>query len=148
MEVKAEELKFWCEKIVNDPEMLPKKEKVGTIEVETTYCNIAVNRICRAMGYDKLDGMTANQIYDHLKSNSEILDPNSAMKNAEGGHVVIAAQPGTFHGHVAVVWPKLPMVYSGKWSCYVPRVANVGENNGIFGANYAFKDIPEFFKVI
>lgn len=48
------------------------------------------------------------------------------------------------HGHVAAVFPG-GMVYSGKWGKECPLVANIGERNGIFGANYCFKEEPRWF---
>ena len=49
------------------------------------------------------------------------------------------------HGHVAIVYPAGTSL-SGKWGCVCPMVANIGNKNGIMGANYAFGDKPQAFK--
>lgn len=142
-EVEANSLLFWCQKIVNDPEMLP----AGTV----THCNQAVNRICTGMDYDQFHDKMANEIIAHCrkywikplgiaKDQMEV-----AHKSAQVGDLALLGLEDAPHGHVAICAPGGPMVYSGKWGMYVPRVANVGKSNAFMGANYAFDKIPEVF---
>lgn len=139
------ELKFICDKVVNDPEMV--SHDITGDGIPETFCNYAVKRICNYLGYDKFgDKDTANDIIKHCCGLSvwrNIL-PDVAQSKANLGHIVIAGLVDKPHGHVAVVYPG-QMVYSGKWLTYVPRVANVGKNTGIIGVNYAFKTPPEFY---
>lgn len=142
-EAKAYELKSWCDRVVSSSDLAPANG--------VTFCNIAVHRICRGMGFDKFEGILANQIYEYCVMNwerpwGEKEDMGKQAAEAAGkGDLVIAAVKGNPHGHCAIVYPKGPMLYSGKWGMYVPRVANVGKENGVMGANYAFRDPPEYF---
>ena len=157
-EVERNSLNFWCQKITNDPELLP-EDKEGRKQgapgfdgkIVKTYCNISVQRICRGLGYDKLDGMLANQMHEYLSKNwiipaGDKKDKMLAAYNAgKIGDLAILAQKGNEHGHVAIVAPREPMLFSGKWGLYVPQVANVGKTNGFMGANWAFPEVPDVF---
>lgn len=160
-QIERDQLLFWCQKVVLDPAMLaedPRGNKVGTKEHRLdvgehlkTFCNIGVQRICRGMDYDKLDGMMANEIHDYLTKNwivpSGDLDVKmlAAHTAAMVGDLAILSWSHVPHGHVAVVAPVKPTLFSGKWKAYCPQVANVGPENAIEGANYAFGQIPEVF---
>lgn len=138
VEARVEDLKHICEKVVGDPNLEPNKDR--------TYCNVAVIRVCEFFGYDKLKGLTANEIYDFCERSEDWIRgiAESAHEASMIGRVAVAALRGEPHGHVAVLYPKM-MLYSGKWERYVPQVANVGKKNGIMGVNWAFSDEPEYF---
>lgn len=157
-EVAVHNLKFWLDKVVNDPEMLPEDlygKKLGDPEFKLpifkTFCNIFIQRVCSALGCDDFGGMTANQIHDYLAMNWGLCSEKSAQDAANMGDIVIAAWKNPSpekHGHVAIIYPnpRAPMIYSGKWKCYVPWVASVGQDCGIMGSNMAFKDKPDYFR--
>ena len=160
-EVEKNALLFWSQKLVNDPEMLaedPRGNKVGSNEFKLnqgeslkTFCNIGVQRICRGMDYQKLDGMVANQMYKYMAKNwivptgTTVDKMHAAYTAAMIGDLCVLALKGNPHGHIAVVAPQKPMLFSGKWNLYSPQVANIGKTNGFMGANYAFAEIPEVF---
>jgi hypothetical protein len=160
-EVEKSALLFWCQKIVNDPEMLaedPRGVKIGAPgfrldpgEDLKTFCNIGAQRICRGLNYNNLDDMVADEMYKYLIKNWIMPIGNLAEKflaaysAAVVGDLCVLAWYQKPHGHVAVCAPLRPMLYSGKWSCYVPQVANVGKTNGFTGANYAFTEPPDVF---
>ena len=123
------------------------------LPIKRTFCNVAVRRICHALGYDGLEGQIANQMVEFcLKKwivpcgdNQDKF--NAAGQAAEIGDIAILGAKGTPPGHVAIVHPG-KMLYSGTWSLYCPLVANVGKDNKICGANYAFpvkEPTPEVF---
>jgi len=127
--------------VVSSPRFAPKDGK--------TFCNLAVDAICSALGYVKFHGLTANEIVDALCSNGDwtACDETGAAVSAKMGRLAVAALKGEPHGHVAVVYPG-PTVFSGKWKRYVPKVANVGAKNGVMGANWAFKDPPGYYLLV
>ena len=150
-ETKLHQLRYICQKVVNDPDLLPENSKGEKVvdpkingPITRTFCNIAVNRICTHMGYDKLAGMLANQIYEHCAKEPAWLhaDADSAHEAALCGDLALALLQGQPHGHCAVVYPAGPKIYSGRWQIYCPKVANVGARNGIIGANWAFRERP------
>ncbi len=155
-EIQLNTLKFYGNKVVNDPAMAPKtlKDASGaTILRIETYCNIAFARIAHGcLGMESFFDIQANDIYDYLYRLWDAVLPAEAHKLALEGKFVGVARKGKPHGHVAVVAPE-PMVFSGKWNIYVPMVYNVGgldskgeSMNGILGVNYCFKDPPDFFR--
>lgn len=136
-EVKLQALKYICQKVINDPDMLPSAGR--------TYCNIAVNRICTHLGYGDFSGLLANQIYDKCVSSDEWCRTTGEAANRYSceGKLCLAVQKGTPHGHCNVIYPS-KMVYSGKWKEYVPQAANVGIKNGIMSVNYCFREPPTY----
>lgn len=160
-EVEKNSLLFWCQKIVNDPNLLaedPRGNKFGSDKFSilpgenvTTFCNIAVQRICRGLDYNKFDDMVADDMHAYMLTNW-ILPVGTlgdrmayAYGSAMVGDIAILSWLHIPHGHVAVAVPVEPMLFSGKWNCYVPKVANVGEHNDFMGANYAFTEAPDVF---
>ena len=153
-EPEALQLKFWCKKVADDEALLPKAVTLkGQKEPQfMTYCNILVQRITRNMGYKIFDDdlMLANDIYDYCMRHWIQCMPDEARDAAMRGELAIAASKGDPHGHCAVCYPDRLMLFSGKWNIEVPYVANAGDTEkrcGIIGANWAFKDIPEFFRL-
>ena len=157
-DVERNSLEFWCGKIVNDPDLLPYHRIENGKGILVTHCNIAVHRICRGMDYHNLEDKLANDIRDYCAKNwitphGEHKDKMLSAYNAGLlGDLAILAYSDKPHGHVVVVAPRKPMLYSGKWGLYVPQVANVGgfrkdgtPNCGIMGASYAFHEIPEVY---
>ena len=156
-EIDKYRLEHWTKKIVNDPELLPedsKGHKLGDkdfkLPIVKTFCNFGVQRICHALEYDNLAGKNANQIYDYVSANWARCHEEDAVKAAKLGDLVLGVWKNPDgHGHCAVVYPSdNPMLFSGKFGIYVPWVANIGKNNGIMGANYSFKERPEFFRAM
>lgn len=134
-----QKLKEACDKAVNDPELLARDG--------VTFCNIALQGICFEMGYDKLAGLLANQIYAFVKKDKRWDSVNMWEANCHAivGGIAIAAQQGKPSGHVAVYYPRPTKVVSSKWKTTVPLVANVGKRNAVTGLNMAFAKIPESF---
>jgi hypothetical protein len=163
--VERDALLDWCKRVVGERALLPEDprgHKLGDVgygllgrERAKTFCNIGVHTICMGMEYDEMrageEVMLANNMYDHLKKNWLVPDGSPALKmkmaheGAMRGDLCVLAAKGKPSGHVAVVAPVKPMLYSGKWGMYVPQVANIGMKNGFMGANYAFESIPEVF---
>jgi len=118
-----------------------------------TYCNCFVAYVARGFGFRGFDGLMANQIIDRMKDAADfaLVAPKAAQDLANDGRLVIAGLKGEVmqnghldHGHVAVVYPG-SMLFSGKWNEDCPLLANVGKENKIFGANYAFREKPEYW---
>lgn len=171
-EVERNSLDFWGRKVVSDPTMLPQDPRgiklgdngflIKPGEHCTTFCNVAAARICAgARDRHDFDLLDADQIHDKLtgpKSGwSRLIGTlGDRMKGAHDaamlGDLAVLSFDARPHGHVVVVAPAKPMLYSGKWACYSPQVFNVGGprpdgslNNGIVGANYAFGEPPDVF---
>lgn len=126
----------------------PEKNYQG--EITTTYCNKAVEYICHEVwGFKGFTGMLANQMFDRMRGAPDfaVVDAEAAQKLANDARMVIAAQKGDEHGHVAVVVPGKTL-YSSNWRGMAPLVANVGRRNGIMGGNFAFHTEPTFFVLI
>lgn len=138
------DLKTICDLTVRDPKYAP--ERTGDTVI-TTYCNLAVRHIAEEMGVHLFpSGMLASQMYQLLKTKAEKLSGTMAAEAALAGRLVIAAQDGKPHGHVAVIYPA-PLEYSPSWNKYIPMVANVGKTNGIMRTSQAFKIEPEYYVV-
>jgi hypothetical protein len=142
-----------CRQVVAADDLKPLFDPEG--RVLATYCNIATARICRWMGYQAFGtgekskfNLLANAMRDHVVRSGHwgMCTGELAAEWASSGGLAIACFKSQPHGHVAVVYPGA-LVYSKKWSCEVPSVANVGQRNGIFGANWAFEHLPEFYKL-
>ena len=131
-------LKEACDEHLLDSDLIARDGK--------TFCNIFVQRVSKELDCSSLNGLTANQIYDLCNQDKDwsAVDPDVAHAGSKQGYLVIAAIKDRPHGHVAICYPSL-MVYSGKWRRYCPQVASVGAKNGIFGCNWAFKEMPTFF---
>lgn len=126
-------------------------EKYGSKDVTgdgipETFCNHAVQYITSGMGYSKLGGLMANDIVDFLLVSKDWArcDGVLAQGAANNGKLAIAALKDSPHGHVAVCYPG-GLTRSGKWQKAVPMVANVGKENFIKGANFAFREEPMYF---
>lgn len=154
--VEANALKYWCDKVGNDPEMLAEDESGKKIPLDATprpktsrtFCNISVQRICRGLGYNELENKMANQIFDYCSDRWFSCNEIEARDAACIGDLVLAAwkNPEGGHGHVAVVYPERLMVYSGKWQRDCPMVAAVDKPIPI-GANYSFRELPRYFRL-
>lgn len=153
-EVDRHHLQFWLEKITNDPDLLAedvygKKIHIGDLTKKPyrTFCNIQVNRICNALKYDGFDDMTANEIHEKCKSNWLEVEALGAFKAAMLGDLVIAVlENKSGHGHCSVIYPKGPMIYSGKWKMDVPWTASV-DRVVPCGVNFAFAAKPDYFRL-
>lgn len=161
-------LMAWCAGVVGNHDLIaedPRGKKVGEKGHELrkgerlkTFCNIATQAICAGAGYHDFDGMLANKMRDHAYKHwirpAGLTGDKLAMAHQAAmiGDLALLAFKGDPHGHIAVVAPVKPVVYSGKWGFYCPIVANVGgakadgtTANGLVGANYAFAQMPEVF---
>lgn len=114
---------------------------------QVTFCNVATSFIACAAGYDHFRGLCANDIIDKMNKNPDFakVTPNNGQKLANDGLLVIAGRKDDPHGHVAVVLPGSELVYSDKWKSDCPTLANVGKTNGVFGANWAFAEPPDYY---
>lgn len=132
-----EKLKALLDRIVKDPGFSPERDESGAIV--KTKCNLAVQYVLKGYGYEKFDGLMANEICDKILTSEEWLELQStqAQKAANFGKPVIAVHPYKEHGHVAMIAPG-QLSTSGAWGVSVPYVANVGKDQGYMGANFAF----------
>ena len=132
-------LKTVCEYHLEDADLLPHDD--------ISYCNIFVQRVCHDMGYDKFNGMLANQIHEYCLNSSEWVqtDTEGAFDAINRKRLVLAALTDLPHGHVALGWESHIQVFSGKWNGYTIQVASVGQKNGVFGANWVFQKPPDLF---
>ena len=130
-----------CDKVVSYPLLKARNGK--------TYCNFGVDGILRLLGIDcffddrKKRIMIANEMFDYMvgsKDWQEILWEDSIDNKG----LVVLAIKAKLHGHIAVVYPT-GTCKSSKWGCIVPLVANIGKENVICGANWAFSDKPKAF---
>jgi len=118
-----------------------------------TYCNLFVYRVCESLGCKALWNqsenrpMLANEAALWLKDNILPIDSAAAFERAKNGALVIAVRHDTPHGHIAVVYPSQHTSKSGRWGIDCPIVANVGRENGVFGANWAFQVLPEYYEL-
>lgn len=111
-----------------------------------TYCNFGTDFIARAMGFTGFAKMLANNIVDRMKNAPDfaVVDADSAQSLANDGRLVVAGLKDSPHGHCAVVAPGSTL-YSGKWREPCPMVFNVGVQNRLCGANYAFGSKPTYY---
>ena len=156
-QVEQENLLSWCQKVVGDDTLLAEDKdgnKIGSSAfrepIVKTFCNFGVQRICRGVGYE-MPNLMANDLHDYLQKNwikpRGLLSAQmeAAFNAAMLGDLAVLSYKHDPHGHIAVVAPIKPMLYSGHWSMYCPQVANIGQHNGFMGANYAFKEVPDIF---
>lgn len=107
---------------------------------DVTYCNVAVNFIACNVGLKSFKGLLANEIINFIKRSADFAKVSAAdaQKLANDGRLVIAGRMDEPHGHVAVVYPGGELVNSRKWHEEACTIANVGKDNGVMGANWAF----------
>lgn len=122
-----------------------------------TYCNEAVNYICKAFGYAKFDkpgtpyptdAILANEQFDIMSDQAGDWIKVTAKVGqdlANQGAVVVAAIQMEGHGHVTIIRPG-NIAYSGTWKTAAPKCMNIGKNNFIDKkASWAFRAEPKFF---
>ena len=135
-----DELSFFLREVVKNP-------KYDSNVDNLLHCNHLVQDTFNYFGYKGFEGLTANQIFEKclgLPEFEEQEPEQCAWLVQKYGYLVVAALLGDPHGHVAVVFPGIPM-FSGKWQKNIPVVASTGNPNRIAGANWFFKEIPRFF---
>jgi len=127
----------------------------------TTFCNLFVNDVCKAYGYDGFNLMLANDIHRKLLVEASKADTlhnwehvyrqelvEKKYEKKRSSSLIIASLPARGHGHVCILLPG-DLVRSGKWNCTIPKCANIGGSNfWDRGVNYAFKSEPLFFRYI
>lgn len=129
----------FCSKVVSNPAFQARGNE--------TYCNFGLRLIAEArFNYDGFNNLNANAICDKVAKEWRKVSAEEAQRMSVTS-MVIAAQKGTAHGHVAFVVPE-PLVKSGKWNKSIPQVANVGKTNGIMGVNFAFATEPDYYCVV
>lgn len=123
---------------------------------KATDCNRFVQAVLTQFGYNKMQGLLANQMFDAFELNGDWLEVEGevAQAHANNGALVVAAwkHPEGGHGHVCMIRPGNAEP-SGSWGVStnsVPKVANVSEPNLCrvdAKASYAFgKDRrPKYF---
>jgi hypothetical protein len=119
----------------------------------TTYCNLGIYAIALGMGVgewfltdDKKRPMLANEIWAKChKDEVKEVSFEEAHNLASQGKFCFCVFPGAEHGHVAAVYPMPVMVKSGKWDCPVVFVCNIGKENAVMPANWAFREKPSVF---
>jgi len=124
-----------------------------------TYCNMALNLICKRVGYLGFDLSTekepfkaklANDMIDIMSINPTIWrhipNSNAAQALANAGALVVACEKNPEgHGHVCVAIPG-NIEYSGTWKSVAPRVMNIGKDVFIGKkASWAFQQPPSYF---
>lgn len=122
-----------------------------------TFCNLAVNSICNAMGYEKFNAGSVNTpvmanamvIFMHASNDWLSIDGNVAQAHANVGALVVAGHINPEgHGHVCVVIPgeMRPSAHFGKDA---PVVMNVGKDVFIGkDAAYSFRVEPLYFVLV
>lgn len=132
----------------DDPALKPKLDDPATEKNEReTYCNRAVDKIAKAMGYVLFSGLNANKMVEKMQKSPDWsqIGIERAQFLANQGSLVVAGQIELPHGHVAVVRPGLE-AFSGKWNKLVPRVCNIGATNFIgHHIGHAFRNEPIFY---
>ena len=112
-----------------------------------THCNQGVQYICEKMGYNKFDGMLANEMVNTMRASLEwaIIKVEDAQGYANEGRLVIAGQQNEPHGHVVIIRPGVAD-HSAKWGVLSPKVVNIGADNFLDkGLAWVFRDKPEVF---
>ncbi len=153
---KVDCLKSACDNAIKDPDLQPKKLPDGELE---THCNWGVEAILSDPGwgpfrYRGFAGLTADRIHAAIIEGGKLsgewlrVQGDDASRLALLGCRVIAildsVQLGQSHGHVAVLYPA-PMVYSPKRGRNEPMLANIGLEDKVEGANFAFHIEPEYY---
>lgn len=137
-------------------------------DIDKTKCNFGVQMAAEEIGYaGKLLKKRANDILAFIEAEAKKHKawaawnekkegpepPEGEWCEAVGVDANIAANLGVFciagsygkpSGHVATLYPGA-MLWSTKWKTEVPVVANIGQRNGVMGANWAFKEPPRYF---
>jgi len=127
-----------------------------------TFCNMGAFALASELevpwiwGTLKEGFVTATDMINFMDNTPEIfcpLFPGGGLKAWEAGKegvLVFAAALDSPHSHIAPVYPSLAPMTSGRWGCMVPYVSNVGKENAVMGANYAFsKDRrPVYYAVV
>jgi hypothetical protein len=113
----------------------------------TTYCNMGVNHVAMGLDYGKFAKKLANEMVQIMERNAEWAEISAecAKRLADDGRFVVAGRQDDPHGHVAVVLPNEKLIRSNKWNGLCPTVSNVGKENWICGANYAFSRMPKYY---
>jgi len=131
-----------CNLVINYPLLKARGNK--------TYCNFGVDGILRLLGINcfwhkkKQRLMLANEMYNEMLESKQWLEIPFKDSIDNTGLVVLASE-GNPHGHIAVVYP-IGTCKSYKWKCVCPLVANIGIDNAIMGANWAFWKVPKAFR--
>lgn len=114
-----------------------------------THCNEAVQYVAKKFGYERFTGKLANEMIDIINNDKNWVKvaPQEAAERACEGRLVLAAQKAVPHGHVCIVRPGT-LETSAKWQQKAPKVLNVGKDCFISkGANFAFRDKPDYFSL-
>lgn len=112
-----------------------------------TFCNFFVQAVCHEFDNKEFEHMRANQIFDSCEKLHKKYSPDTAYKLSFEGVVVLAAwknPDSKKSGHVALVYPEGPMIFSGKWGIYCPKIAQAGWA-APRGANHGFFKPPTYF---
>lgn len=125
---------------------------------DTTYCNIASQRVARGMGCREFDGSgsepyTADQMHALIRSSPKFLiKPMADCQDlANAGALIFAILPASKlnqgHGHVCTLTTGQAQ-FSGHWDAKAPQAMNLGRVGTCFrrnGVNFAFVPQPEYY---
>ena len=140
----ADAFRILLEEVIHDPKFQPCDG--------TTFCNMAVQKVCNAFDVYDLDGMMANQMVAALEAGMlkgwAACTAQEATRHALDGGLALAGKQYVGHGHIAVVWPG-SMDFAGSYGKEVPMLANVGSKNGVLNLGWVFaakKGEPGYWK--
>lgn len=96
----------------------------------TTFCNLSIQYVCTGFGYDKFNGLNANDIISYMNApeNGWIqISDDVAQSHANTGVIVIAGRKKEGgHGHVSLIIPGL-IEKAGSACKSVPKCVNIGK---------------------
>jgi len=120
---------------------------------EITYCNMATNAVLAPMGCTVMQGMTADQMVEFMRTSKNFLikpiEDCQFLAN-EGTVIVAGLTSGALkqsHGHVCTITPGVED-FSGHWNKKTPQCLSIGRKKICFrskGVNWAFVPEPEFY---
>lgn len=124
---------------------------------EETFCNIATQDVLHRLGYDPMQGMTADEMcaWVSIPRNGWLIKPMAdAQALANEGVILIALlssqRLGQSHGHVVTLTTGQGD-FSGKWNCKTPFCMNIGRAGTLFrsrGVNWAFQIPPDIYALV
>ena len=125
-----------------------------------TYCNFGIDFILRELGIicffnsEKKRLMMANEMVEFMENSERFTEIPWEQIIGKEDLIILGIRKDTNgdgvidekdHGHVAVVYPA-GTSRSGKWGCVCPMAANIGKENAVMGANWAFGVKPKAFR--
>lgn len=98
-------------------------------QIEVTYCNQAMQYILSGFGYDRMNGMNANEMTGFMGAPENgwiAVGDDVAQAHASNGILVLAGWINTEgHGHICMILPGI-LEKSGTAGKAVPKCVNIG----------------------